>query len=322
MALPTFWEINFRLDGDYNSYDELVQAALNDDAYQKYFPGIASEVLLEQLKNFVQDPTNRPEKDGIANGILFKKENGRQIDSTRRYYLVKEKNLNEFNLYVKITKGRNLGLYRVYNYEQEVEKLMQFGFNELKYNGERCEFISRLLHSTIVATRNCLKIDYDVTKLRARKQTRKRPLATVAATTITSTASSSCADGYIPTTPAKTLSTTTTTISYGNKRRKNKDILTATTRSTPVQDCLRVRTKEHAVATSPSSPLPQLAIATKPMQPKTVVSVAKKRGRVFEHEENDENGGDTPPMLDTTTSTNGKAMKAKNRGTTNKRMKK
>ncbi|CAF4580445.1 unnamed protein product, partial [Rotaria magnacalcarata] len=102
----------------------------------------------------------------------------------------------------------------------------------------------------------------------------------------------------VPTTPAKTLSTTTKTISYGNKRRKNKDILTATTRSTPVQDRLRVRTKEHAIANSPSSPLPQLAIATKPMQPKTVVSVAKKRGRVFEHEENDEIGGDTPPMLE------------------------
>lgn len=89
--------------------DELVQAALNDDAYQKYFPGITSEVLLEQLKKFVQDPNNRPEKDGIINGTLYKKENGRQIDSTRRYYLVKEENLNEFNLYVKITKGRNLG---------------------------------------------------------------------------------------------------------------------------------------------------------------------------------------------------------------------
>ncbi|CAF4710038.1 unnamed protein product, partial [Rotaria sp. Silwood2] len=30
------------------------------------------------------------------------------MDSTRRYYLVKEKNLDEFNLYVKITKGHNL----------------------------------------------------------------------------------------------------------------------------------------------------------------------------------------------------------------------
>jgi hypothetical protein len=89
--------------------DELVQCALDDDAYQKYFPGIGSEILLEQLKKFVQDPNNRPEKDGIVNGTLYKKENGRQIESTRRYYLVKEENLNEFNLYVKITKGRNLG---------------------------------------------------------------------------------------------------------------------------------------------------------------------------------------------------------------------
>jgi hypothetical protein len=143
-----------------------------------------------------------------------------------------------------------LGFYRVYNHEQEVEKLIQFGLNELTYNGqlpivadytsfalhkkfyvsrERCEFISKLLNANIVATRNCLKIDYDVTKLGARKQTHKRPLATVAATTITSTASSSCPDGHsiddedsvntdpqqslsiVPTTPAKTLSTTTKT---------------------------------------------------------------------------------------------------------------
>ena len=34
------------------------------------------------------------------------------------------------------------------------------------------------------------------------------------------------------------------------------------------------------------------------MQPETVVSVAKKRGRVLEHEENDENSGDTPVMLE------------------------
>ena len=82
---------------------------MNDDAYEKYFPGIASEVLLENLKKFVQDPKNHPTNDGITNGTLYKKENGKQIDSTRRYYLVKEENLNEFNLYVKITKGRNLG---------------------------------------------------------------------------------------------------------------------------------------------------------------------------------------------------------------------
>ncbi|CAF2991127.1 unnamed protein product [Rotaria socialis] len=267
MALPTVWEITFRLDGDYSSYDELVQAALNDDAYQKYFPGIASEVLLEQLKKFVQDPNNRPERDGIINGTSYKKENG---------------------------------FYRVYNHEQEVEKLIQFRFNELKYNGqlpivadytsfalhnkfyvsrERCEFISRLLNATIIATQNCLKIDYDVTKLGARKQTHKHPLATVTATTITSTASSSCPDGH------------STDDEYSDR-------LTGTTGSTPEKDRLRVRTKENAVATYPSSSSPQPVITTKPMQPKTVVSVTRKGGRVLEHEENDENSGDTPAMLE------------------------
>jgi hypothetical protein len=102
----------------------------------------------------------------------------------------------------------------------------------------------------------------------------------------------------VPTTPAKILSTTTKTISHGNKKRKNKDRLTATTRSTPMQDRLRVRTKDNAVATSLSSSLPQPAVAIKPMQSETVVSVAKKRGRVLEHEENDENSGDTPAMLE------------------------
>ncbi|CAF4117369.1 unnamed protein product, partial [Rotaria sp. Silwood1] len=91
MTLTTFWKITFTLDGDYKSYDELVQGALNDDAYQKYFAEIGSEVLLENFKKFAQDPNNRPAKDGVHNGTLYKKENGRQIDSTRRYYLVKEK---------------------------------------------------------------------------------------------------------------------------------------------------------------------------------------------------------------------------------------
>jgi hypothetical protein len=231
-----------------------------------------------------------------------------------------------------------LGFYRVYNHEQEVEKLIQFGFNQLKYNGklpivadytnfalhekfyvsrERCEFISRLLNANIIATRNCIKTDYDVTTLGTRKQTNKRLLTTVAAAaTITSTASSSCPDGHsiddedsvntdpqqslsiVSTTPAKTLSTTTKIISHGNKKIKNKNRLTATTRSTPMQDRLRVRTKDNVVATSPSSSLPQPAVATKPMQPETVVSVAKKRGRVLQHEENDENSGDTPTMLE------------------------
>ncbi|CAF4960516.1 unnamed protein product [Rotaria sp. Silwood1] len=97
MTLTTFWEITFTLDGDYKSYDELVQGALNDDAYQKYFAEIDSEVLLENFKKFVQDSNNRLAKDGVHNGTLYRKE-------------------NEF--------------YRVYNHEQEVKTLIQFGLNQ------------------------------------------------------------------------------------------------------------------------------------------------------------------------------------------------
>ncbi|CAF2685638.1 unnamed protein product [Rotaria sp. Silwood2] len=88
--------------------DEIVQGELADDCYQKMYPGIASEILLENLIKFVHDINNRPTEDGIDHGKLYKKANGRQIDSSRRYYLVKEPNLDEFNLYAKITKGRNL----------------------------------------------------------------------------------------------------------------------------------------------------------------------------------------------------------------------
>lgn len=96
------------------SSDELVQGALDDDCYQTIYPSIASEILLENLLDFVRDITNRPTESGIDHATLYKKPNGRQIDSSRRYYVVKESDSNEFNLYVKITKGRNLGKSLVY----------------------------------------------------------------------------------------------------------------------------------------------------------------------------------------------------------------
>ncbi|CAF1476082.1 unnamed protein product, partial [Rotaria sp. Silwood1] len=190
MGLITFWNIYFKSDGDYTSYDELVQGALNDDCYQKVYPGIASEILLENLIKFMQDVNNRPTQDGIDHGTLYKKSNGRQIDSSRRYYLVKESNLDEFNLYAKITKGRNLGYYRIYTNKDEVELLLKYGLNYLKQQAtlpivadylqfvqnsrylivrERCEFISRLLNNNAAAARENSKGDYDVTKLEARQ---------------------------------------------------------------------------------------------------------------------------------------------------------
>ncbi|CAF3461655.1 unnamed protein product [Rotaria socialis] len=185
MESLTFWEIAFKSEGDYKNYDELVQAALADDFYQKIYPSVASEILLDNLLDFVQDINNRPKESGVDHGTLYKKPNGRQIDSSRRYYLVREPDSTEFNLYVRITKGRNLGKNK-----DEVELLIQYGLNYLKCQAklpivvdylnfaqdseyfiarERCEFISRLLHSNITTTRNVVKFDYDVKKLGRRK---------------------------------------------------------------------------------------------------------------------------------------------------------
>ncbi|CAM4842605.1 unnamed protein product [Rotaria magnacalcarata] len=209
MALITFWNICFKNDGDYKSYTEMVQGALDDDCYQKLYPIITSEVLLKNLIQFVQNINNRPTQDDVQHGTLYKKSNGRQIDSSRRYYLVKEPNLNEFNLYAKISKGRNLGFYRIYTNQNEIEILLKYDLNYLKCQGklpsvidclqyvqdskyliacERCEFISRLLNNIVAAARDTSSVDYDVTKLGIRPQ---QPQKCLKESTVTPTASSS-----------------------------------------------------------------------------------------------------------------------------------
>ena len=202
-----------------------------------------------------------------------------------------------------------------------MEILIQYGLNKLKYEGqlpivadytsfafdkkfyvprERCEFISRLLNTNAVATRNCTKTDYDVTKLGTRQQTQKHTLPTAAATiTKLSTASSLSCNHHNTddedsthtdpqhdtstaiTKPSNTSSIATKTVSRGDKKRKNKNRSAATTRSTPIPNRLRVRTKDNS------------AVASKTIQTKTVVSVVTKRGRILQHEENDENNGNT-----------------------------
>ncbi|CAF4442567.1 unnamed protein product, partial [Rotaria magnacalcarata] len=193
----------------YDKWPEMVQGALDDDCYQKLYPIIASEVLLKNLIQFVQNINNRPTQDNVQHGTLYKKSNGRQIDSSRRYYLVKKPNLNEFNLYAKISKGRNLGFYRIYTNQNEIEILLKYDLNYLKCQGklpsvidclqyvqdskyliarERCEFISRLLNNNVAAARDTSSVDYDVTKLGIRPQ---QPQKCLKESTITPTASSS-----------------------------------------------------------------------------------------------------------------------------------
>ncbi|CAF3193130.1 unnamed protein product [Rotaria sp. Silwood2] len=230
--------------------DEIVQGALADDGYQKLYPGIASEVLLENLIKFVHNINNRPTEDGIDHGKLYKKANGRQIDSSRRYYLVKEPNLDEFNLYAKITKGRNLGYYRVFTNECEVKLLIEYGLNYLKQHGtllivadyvkfvqdskylisrERCEFISRILNNNVAVTRNSSKVDYDVTKLGTRQQqTQKRPTALAATTTVSSSMLPSTDPSL---TPKQVLLSTTTSLS------PTADKSTSRSRSSSAERC-------------------------------------------------------------------------------------
>ncbi|CAF5078123.1 unnamed protein product, partial [Rotaria sp. Silwood1] len=108
-----------------------------------------------------------------------------------------------------------------------------------------------LLTANAVATRNCTKVDYDVTTLVARQQTQKRTLATVVATTITSTASSLFSNRH-----------STGSEDSVNTSSQQSSLTAAATRLAPMPDHLRS-------------------------------FVAKKRGRISENEENDENNNDT-----------------------------
>jgi hypothetical protein len=73
--------------------------------------------LLECLTQFVENQNNHPEKSGIANSTTYRKENGRKIDSSRNYKLVRETDdLDIFHLYVEITKGQNLGKFIVFHF--------------------------------------------------------------------------------------------------------------------------------------------------------------------------------------------------------------
>ncbi|CAF5128460.1 unnamed protein product, partial [Rotaria sp. Silwood1] len=126
-----------------------------------------------------------------------------------------------------------------------------------------------LLNANAVATQNCTKVDYDVTTLGARQKTQKRTLATVIAKTITSTASFLSSNRH-----------STGSEDSVNIGSQQSSLTAATARLTPMPDRLRVRTNGNAAASS--------LIKTK-----TRVSVAKKRGRISENEENDENNDDT-----------------------------
>jgi hypothetical protein len=75
-------------------------------------------VLHDRLVEFIQDKNNWPDITavGLASRTVFKKANGQQIDSSRRYSAVRDSLApDQIDLYVQITKGRNLGKFRTRN---------------------------------------------------------------------------------------------------------------------------------------------------------------------------------------------------------------
>ncbi|CAF4624693.1 unnamed protein product, partial [Rotaria sp. Silwood2] len=125
-----------------------------------------------------------------------------------------------------------------------------------------------------------------------------RTLATVIATTITSIAFSLSSNRH-----------STGSEDSVNTGSQQSSLTAAITRLTPIPDRLRVRTNGNAAASSSSS-LSQPAVASRLIKSKTRVSVAKKRGRTSENEENDENNDDTSVLHDAAASRNGISMKA------------
>ncbi|CAF1192514.1 unnamed protein product [Rotaria magnacalcarata] len=182
-----YYILSFTTTGTCRSYDELKQWRLDDDCYEKLYPAIANNILLEGLTQFVENETDYPEKPGIANSTIYKKGNGRKIDSSRNYKLVREADdIDVCHLYVEITKGRNLGHFKMLTHSVECEYLLTVALENMRDSGsvttakdlkdaadkenlfiarERCEFINRCVLANIAITTATTTILYDVTKL-------------------------------------------------------------------------------------------------------------------------------------------------------------
>jgi hypothetical protein len=84
--------------------DNIVESAMDDPKFTKIYPIITNQKLLEELIRFIDLPPKKIKGVGIANGEMFKKENGRQVSGSHRYWGVLEEN-GTYNLYKKFKGG-------------------------------------------------------------------------------------------------------------------------------------------------------------------------------------------------------------------------
>jgi hypothetical protein len=84
--------------------DDIVEGAMDDPKFAKMYPMITNNNLLEELIRFIASPPKKIKDVGVANGVLFKKENGRQVSGSHRYLGVLEE-YGTYNLYKKFKGG-------------------------------------------------------------------------------------------------------------------------------------------------------------------------------------------------------------------------
>lgn len=88
--------------------DDIIEKAMSDPKFAKIYPVITNLKLLEELIRFIQSPPRKIKGVGIANGEIFRKENGRQVSGSHRYLGVLEED-GTYNLYKKFKGGPSDG---------------------------------------------------------------------------------------------------------------------------------------------------------------------------------------------------------------------
>ncbi|CAF3806291.1 unnamed protein product [Adineta steineri] len=78
--------------------------AMDDPKFAKLYPIITNQNLLEELMKFIELPPKKIKGVGIANGVIFEKQNGRQISGSNRYVEVLEAD-GTYNIYKQFKCG-------------------------------------------------------------------------------------------------------------------------------------------------------------------------------------------------------------------------
>lgn len=99
--ITTTWNCRFFL---FFCLDDIVEKSMDDPKFVKTYPMITNQNLLDELIRFIELPPKRIKGVGIANGELFKKENGRQVSGSHRYSGVLEED-GTYNLYKRFKGG-------------------------------------------------------------------------------------------------------------------------------------------------------------------------------------------------------------------------